>query len=439
MAKTCSSCKTVSESGEGYRELSAFSPGVYCPVCYRKEAAATSKRSLIYLFLGMGFVGLIVWLTKLFKPGQDLTIEWVGLNVYLCLIFQFVVTLPHELGHAVSARLLGLKVFKISAGIGPPMWKGTLLGGNVEVNRYPFGGYTIFLDNREQGFRLRHWIAVGCGPLVNFLFVLAALAFLPRPVRMGTLSEGWDPVKAFLAANLLTLFFNLLPRRTNTSLGVRMTDGLQLLRTPFMKETEIRTQLSLGYALPGALALQEGRKEDAMRIYYEGIQAFPESLLLRLDRCVALIDLEKCEEARRELHSLLENPQLEKGLRPFCLNNLAAADITLGQPELLDEADRCSTEAMAIMAWSPVTKAARAAVLVERGRLDEGIALARQSIDQQEGDKSKKWNAVTLAIAYKRKGEEVEGRKFFDLAVRAGPDGPRMRRAREMYGLGIAQ
>ena len=301
------------------------------------------------------------------------------------------------------------------------------------------GGYTLALDNREQGFRLRHWVFVACGPLVNVLFVLAALAFLPRPVRIETVSEDWDPVKAFLAANVLTLVFNLFPRKVNTSRVVQMTDGLQLLRTPFMNEKEVRTQMSLWYALPGALALQECRNEDAMRIYDEGVQSFPESLLLRLDRCLALIELEQCEEARQELLSLLGNPQLEKGLRPFCLNNLAAADVLTGKPELLDEADRCSTEAMAIMAWSPVTQAARAAVLVEWGRLDEGIALARQSIDQQEGDKARMWNAVTLAIAYKRSGNEVEGRKYFDLAARAGLDGPRMRRVREMYGSGIAQ
>jgi hypothetical protein len=435
MAKTCASCKTVSESGEGYREISAFTPGIYCPLCYRKEDASRGKRSLIYLASGMAFVGLMLWLTKRFKPGHDTSTEWVTLNVYLALIFQFVVILPHELGHAVSGRLLGLKLFKISAGIGRPLWKGTLWGGKVEINRYPFGGYTISLDDREPGFRLRHWITVACGPLVNLLFVLAVLPVIPRPIRLGTMGEGWDPAKAFVAANLVILFFNLLPRRANSSLGVVMTDGLQLLRTPFLKREDVRRILSLGYLLPASQALEEHRHGDAIRLYREGLQAFPESLVLQHDLSVALFREGKYEEARREFLSLLANPQADSKLRPFCLNNIAAADLQLGRPDLAEEADRCSSEAMVTLAWNPIIRGTRGAALIEIGRLDEGMALALESIEKLEDERAKGVIAVTLAIAYKRKGDEVEGRKYLDRAVKAGVADARMRRARDLYGI----
>jgi len=434
MPKTCSSCKTVSESGDGYQELSSFQPEVYCPRCHRDRLAEGGRRTLFILPLGV----LFLWLLTRVTAPREAWVLWIGLNLYLVLVFQFLVVLPHELGHAVSAHLLGLKLFQISVGIGPLLWTGSFLGGRVEIRRYPFGGYTLALDNREKGFRLRHWIYVACGPIVNGLFLLAAWPLLERPVHLRTIGETWDPVKAFMIANVLVLLMNLLPRATRSSLGPARTDGFHLLATPFMKREDVRKLLSLWYGAPASRALEERRNEDAIKLYREGLQDYPEAAHLRHDFAVALLRTGKCEEARQEFLMLLEDPGVDRAHQPLCRNNAAAADVMLGRADLLEEADRLSTEAMATMAWHPSVQGTRAAVLVELGRLDDGIALARQSLGLQEQEKDKGWAAMTLAFGLKRKGEEIEGRKYFDLAVKVGTDGLRMQRLRELYEAPIA-
>lgn len=427
-AKTCVSCKAVSETGEGYIE-GPLEPGYYCPRCYQKRATRKAKWSLVWIPLLMGFL----WLLTRVTPPRDAMMLWACLNFYLTVLFQFAVVLPHELGHALSARLLGLRVYRISAGIGPELWTGRLLGGRIEIRRYPFGGYTVALDDREPGFRLRRWIHIACGPLVNAVLIAAVLPFVPHPFRWSTMGQGFDPVKAFLIANACTLFFNLLPRRTRSSLGPGKTDGLHLLTIPFSSRDEVRRQLALTYALPAGEALEARRNDDAIRIFREGLQKYPESLLLRHDLAVALLNQDRHEESRQEFLALAEDPKFDPRLRLLCLNNIAAADVMSGNPDLLAEADRCSAEAMKSLAWNPRIKGARAAVLVELGRFDEGIAMARESLSQLEKKEPRGWSLMTLAIAYKRKGDEAEGRKLFEEAVQAGATGARMKRVRALY------
>src|SRR3569832_741325 len=115
-------------------------------------------------------------------------------------IFFFLIALGlliaiHEFGHYWVASKLGVKVLRISNGIGKPLWKTTRGDDNTEyvVAAIPLGGYVRMLDEREgevapqelhracnrQSVRKRFAI-VAAGPLFNFMLAIIAywLVFL---------------------------------------------------------------------------------------------------------------------------------------------------------------------------------------------------------------------------------------------------------------------
>src|SRR5262245_4906570 len=205
MAKTCASCGAVSESGEGYQSTAVARRKDWCPLCYPKAVARIAFWHLMAAPVGMG----IAWaLTRI--PSQA-TLAWFMLNLFLTLLFQSLAVLPHELGHALAARALGVKVFRIVSGIGPRLLDVPMLGGTLEINAFQSSGFTAMGDPRESGLRLRLWLSTAAGPAVNALLLAAVVPWLNRPNPFKGWLSGWAPLSAFALANVLILIFNLIP------------------------------------------------------------------------------------------------------------------------------------------------------------------------------------------------------------------------------------
>ncbi len=64
-----------------------------------------------------------------------------SLVLLLLIVFLGMTILVHELGHFLSARLLGLVVETFSIGFGPALWKRTHRGIVYKIGWIPFGGY----------------------------------------------------------------------------------------------------------------------------------------------------------------------------------------------------------------------------------------------------------------------------------------------------------
>jgi regulator of sigma E protease len=125
----------------------------------------------------------------------------INLTAFLVAI-SFLVAF-HEMGHALVARWLGVKVLRFSLGFGPVLWS-RQRGRGIEfcLSAIPLGGYVKMLDEREgevapeersQAFNVQPvWkriAIVAAGPLTNFL--LAILLFVA--VFMGGI-DGIAPI-----------------------------------------------------------------------------------------------------------------------------------------------------------------------------------------------------------------------------------------------------
>lgn len=151
-----------------------------------------------------------------------------GLRVLsLVIAAAWLALLVHELGHALMARLLGVRVWSISLGRGPVLWQGTIGHSRVRVALFPIHGEVRLYDGDAEGLGYEEAATGGtrfewhkgqswraplitiAGTLGNLLAAKAVIAFWaagprPRPpVLMWTTAVFL--VNAFMLLNLMPL------------------------------------------------------------------------------------------------------------------------------------------------------------------------------------------------------------------------------------------
>ncbi len=405
----CDVCGTESEL-EGVffttsRVLAAKSK-TYCPACWEERWRQEGHSSFRRLFFAAG-LGLVA---ALFLP--SVFAGWMLLNFVLFEASILLATLPHELGHAVAARALGVRVFRIVIGFGRLLWMGRFLGFEVELRNIPIGGTTQTGFHDVRFFRLKNALVVAAGPLVNAVAITVVLAWVPsamiwEPSPFADLT----PWAAFVVANALILIVNLAPIRRLE------TDGWSLLTSPFIGREAIDRSLAVSYVREGLEARRHARHEDALRWYEEGLVRFPRDHELRLGRVGALIDLARYDLAREELVQLAESGAIDLQTKTIVSNNLAWADVMTRRQDLLEEADRHSEDAFKQAGWFPEIQSTRGAVLVEKGRLDEGIELLEKALPQVEEVQDRAAIAGYLALAENRRGNRDAAERYAKTAI----------------------
>jgi membrane-associated protease RseP (regulator of RpoE activity) len=202
--------------------------------------------------------------------------------IFLVLGAAWLALLVHELGHALMARLLGVRVWSIVLGRGPILWRGKIGHSQVRVALFPIHGEVRLYDGDAEGLGYQEAASGGtrfewkagqswraplitiAGTLGNLLAAKAVVAFWaagprPRPpVLMWTLALFL--VNAFMLLNLMP---------------VRGFDGWRIAihaaawrRRPFATKTSSRTgPWPFAYSLRiAAIALQLA----LVSVFFEG-------------------------------------------------------------------------------------------------------------------------------------------------------------------------
>jgi membrane-associated protease RseP (regulator of RpoE activity) len=148
-----------------------------------------------------------------------------GLRVLLVVLAAaWLALLIHELGHALVARLLGVRVWSISLGRGPVLWQGRIGHSHVRLALFPVHGEVRLYDGDAHGlgyeeaanggtrfeWKGQSWrapVITLAGTAGNLLAAKAVIAFWnsgPRPqppILMWTLALFL--VNAFMLLNLM--------------------------------------------------------------------------------------------------------------------------------------------------------------------------------------------------------------------------------------------
>ncbi len=130
---------------------------LYCPVCW-------SKRQTINLgayLLGatsccvLGF--LLLW-------AGNAIFAVPALIFGLLFVFFSLCVLPHELGHALAALAVGMRLFTVCIGsFGKTAFVLRLFGYDFVFHTIPWGGYTLVTPKNTRLVRLRYFLVIFCG------------------------------------------------------------------------------------------------------------------------------------------------------------------------------------------------------------------------------------------------------------------------------------
>jgi tetratricopeptide (TPR) repeat protein len=413
MPEKCARCGI--ESGiQGAFYASTTSTGItqkLCPVCWKKQQ---SRHDLEWLWIS-GAIALLAVLSVFTEVElSDESFSWFLLNLFLVQMAMLLSIVPHELGHAAAAKLLGMRLYQVLIGYGNVVFRRELGGVEFQIKSVPVAGAAVAAYPSGRWIRTRQFLFAFAGPLTNLLLMAAAWAVLD--LNRFSPSAKLEPAAAIMGANAILLAVNLWPRTLITEHGLTGSDGSQMLGAFFLRAPELERLRMVYFIFEGNREREAGRFAEAAAWYQRGLDLFPQNPWLLSCAALSRMDLGDFQ-ASRELYLKLRDAECpDPGFRFLILNNIAYANVVIGDPALLDEADELSREAMANLGWIPAIKGTRGAVLVELGRHDEGVPLLRESLESANDRRGKALNACHLALAAKRMGNLAECRRYLELA-----------------------
>ncbi len=197
-----------------------------CPACHakveRRVEAWGSVPLLAFALWGAG--------SALLGGGRLLDSWGVSLALFVGLAWLMIV--PHELGHAWAARLLGFRDIRVVVGAGRPLFACEFFGVPWLFRLVPRGGVTLVnWPPTMSGLRRKQLALTAAGPAVNAVIAGAIWTSLDR----GALFDGVKTIpELVLWANLLVLAAALYPRPIRTPYGLHDSDGLTIWNTLFL-------------------------------------------------------------------------------------------------------------------------------------------------------------------------------------------------------------
>jgi DNA-directed RNA polymerase subunit RPC12/RpoP len=421
MAVKCTRCGSESELEKIFsRHKKSFSRTVevLCPECASKRTLKDQQFAIL-VNCCWGLLGLVL---VVFAPQHPL--GWLLLNLFTFYIASVLVVLPHELGHAFAARMLGFRVYSVSIGVGRKVWHGKLFGFEVIVNSLPTGGLTSTAPRDLNRFRLRYFGVVGAGPLVNIFIALLIVAIVPaKKLWLWTeLSSHFEPVTIFHYANLCLLAHNLWPHKVSRALGGVGSDGKQLLTIPFLKEEALHAVHAAYFVYESSYRYIAGDINGTEEWVDRGLTVYPRDRNLLLQQGTCFLQRGRCSEARERYVWLLTWPAVTPVNRALLMNNLAYTNVLLNRDDLLPEADRYSQEAMATLSAVPEIKGTRGIVLCALGRLEEGMPLLEFAFKNVKSIYSRAENACHIAMIESRRGNPTVAAEYLAIARKLNPN-----------------
>jgi regulator of sigma E protease len=117
-------------------------------------------------------------------------------SVLIGLAGTWMALLFHELGHALAALLVGVRIWGIRLGVGPAVWRGQIGGCRVSIGVLPFLGAVQLLDEDANAIGYRDIFAgrwrFEWGPRAWRAPIISAAGGLSNLVGLALLAIWWD-------------------------------------------------------------------------------------------------------------------------------------------------------------------------------------------------------------------------------------------------------
>lgn len=148
----------------------------------------------------------------------------VIVNILLFVLVIGILTLVHELGHFISAKLIGAKVYEFALGWGPKIYSKKYKGTLYSIRVFPIGGFVKILGDGDPGKegenlkndagslknkpKLAQIFVMLAGVIMNVFFAIAVyqivIASVGWKVPIDDSFEDFDPVGAVMTRDILS-------------------------------------------------------------------------------------------------------------------------------------------------------------------------------------------------------------------------------------------
>jgi hypothetical protein len=272
------------------------------------------ERQFLAAFCFLLFGGLIAEVVRDYEP--------VKLAIPLFFLGRGALTCLHEGGHALVARLVGWRVYRISVGMGPLLRRFRVGRTPVDLHLFPFGGFVLPAPVTLRRARLASTLIYAAGPGIEVLAVGAlALAIGPEALFHRSAAVPVLAVQSVAAAAAMGVALNLWPR---TLPNGGWTDGMGVLRSPFLTKRQLDQRLAVPELLAGHELLARGEAEAALGRFEAALERHPDVLALHVGAAQALVLLGRRTEALLSLQALLRRPDLSGPDRAYLESARAA-------------------------------------------------------------------------------------------------------------------
>ena len=387
-----------------------------------------SKKDLYGLFVG-GILGAF-GTTAALASGKDPLIFLLGLATFYPAMALGVCL--HEYGHVLGAWSSGGHVKFVQLGSRYAKWKPWkvhFLGVKWLINSAPFSGsaHVVYLEGDH--YRLRQCWMIACGPLVNLILLLAGILAL----YFGHTETARPYLAGWCAAQVVLLFYSLIPRMHKLSGRVQPSDSLLFFKTLHYSDEEIDHAVQLNHA-SHKLAAENGELEKLdLPALLKKHEAEPGNLAVLWSLSFRLV---ASHDARclPYLLQLLHDPRLPAPSLPSIIDIYLTNQLHAGPPENPEAADKLSQRLLEI-SDTISTRGTRGSVLVDLGRIDEGSTMLQDVLWKTKSELDKTYAHVFLALAEKHRGNLALAGEHAHEAARIAPDSPTLPRVADLLQL----
>ncbi len=421
-AQPCSVCGVLPPVGQSFD-----TPDASRPICTLCQTRRRERRTIWIIVL------LAACLTfELIRCARDPRDHWLFINLMLVGLLAPISVALHEVGHSLGAWLTGCQVFAIRLGKGPRLMHFKVGGIDLRVGALLMGGSVTVAPSSPAWIRPRMAFMVFMGPAVN-LALLALGIWMIAPADHSLMQPWWTgfaPWHALIYANLVTALASLLPvPRLSATQGP--SDGNLIVHYLFGPRKRLEARCFDRVLLEADRLQLADRCEDSAALLEAALQqqGVERDDRLRLQTMLAVVRLKQFRYVEGidlftdALNVVGPSPEYQE-FRGRTFNNLAWGHLMMSfddAPAHLADADRCSLSAYAMLPEMPATRSTRGSVLIEKGDLEQGIALLRSAMENAERDESKACCAAFIAIGERRSGRVDEADRMLAKARRLDP------------------
>ncbi len=423
----CAVCGRVSEVKEVFKPISRSR--FICFECSNKSAI---KFTYIYfgVYLFFGAVGLY----NIIDHPLD-SVGWPMFLMFSLILARILSVIPHELGHALMARLLGWEVYWIQCGIGEYLFQFKLFGLPVQVHQYPFGGAAMIGSTSPVQFRAKQFLVSLAGPFTNLILCLVAWWALMAFGRHTALNFGnigqesipLDLASVFLGSiaimNGVIFTYNIIPHRLDFVTQNKANDGMNVLTAFFKPQDEVDQNLASSYSLSAAYSGEtRTRYSEVAKVFFEEkVPQYRKKGKFMMSYAYWLLMTGEFSEARRLYTELLENSTMASEAKFQAMADLAECYLGMKDQDLLKTADECSEKAFRNGFWIPHYKGTRGKVLVAMGRCEETMPLLKDALKRVFYPAYQADYASYMALAEMKMGHPDQAVNYIKLAQKIDP------------------